>query len=121
MSSPSTTSVNAYAFWSARLPFSTCGTRPGRRLGANSRHADASRRACRPSRGRCSLRSSLRAQAAEVEVSLQMREKPEHCSSGYLLAFIGAGLTSVATILAFSDLGELVAAMFKSVPAGLAQ
>ena len=28
-------------------------------------------------RGRCSLRSSLRAQAAEVEVSLQMREKPE--------------------------------------------
>src|ERR1700730_10622022 len=29
--------------------------------------------------------------------------------SGYLLAFIGAGLTSVATILAFSDLGELVA------------
>jgi hypothetical protein len=27
----------------------------------------------------------------------------------YLLAFIGAGFTSVATILAFSDLGELVA------------
>jgi hypothetical protein len=33
----------------------------------------------------------------------------ETCSSGYLLAFLGAGFTSVATILAFSDLGELVA------------
>ena len=36
-------------------------------------------------------------------------KRPNNCSSGYLLAFIGAGLTSVATILAFSDLGELVA------------
>jgi hypothetical protein len=45
-------------------------------------------------------------QAAEVEVSLQ---KGETCSSGYLVAFIGAGITSVATILAFSDFGEVVA------------
>ena len=36
-------------------------------------------------------------------------KRPNNCSSGYLLAFIGAGFTSVATILAFSDLGELVA------------
>ena len=36
-------------------------------------------------------------------------QRPNNCSSGYLLAFIGAGLASVATILAFSDLGELVA------------
>ena len=36
-------------------------------------------------------------------------KRPNNCSSGYLLAFIGAGYTSFATILAFSDLGELVA------------
>ena len=36
-------------------------------------------------------------------------KRPNKFSSGYLVAFIGAGFTSVATILAFSDLGELVA------------
>ena len=38
-----------------------------------------------------------------------MREKPNNCSSGYLLAFFGAGLTSVATSLAFGNFGEVVA------------
>ena len=36
-------------------------------------------------------------------------KRPNNCSSGYLPAFIGAGLTSVSTILAFTDLGEHVA------------
>jgi uncharacterized glyoxalase superfamily protein PhnB len=39
------------------------------------------------SKGRCSLRSSLRAQAAKVEVSLQMREKPEQ-----LLKWLSSGI-----------------------------
>jgi hypothetical protein len=55
--------------------------------------------------GPTGLRAAVPRCAAEVEVSLSLN----NCSSGYLLAFIGAGLTSVATILAFSDLGELVA------------
>jgi Pentapeptide repeats (8 copies) len=38
-----------------------------------------------------------------------LRLGPNNCSSGYLLAFIGAGLTSVATSLAFGNFRELVA------------
>src|SRR3984893_17341093 len=36
-------------------------------------------------------------------------KRPNNCSSGYLLALIGAGLTSVATSLAFGNFGEIVA------------
>ena len=36
-------------------------------------------------------------------------KRPNNCSSGYLPAFIGAGLTSVATSLAFGNFGEVVA------------
>ena len=38
-----------------------------------------------------------------------MRETPEQLLKWLSSAFIGAGLTSVATSIAFTDLGELVA------------
>ena len=46
-------------------------------------------------------------------------KRPNNCSSGYLLAFIGAGLTSVATSLAFGNFRELVAFFLAIVANGI--
>src|SRR3984893_3894838 len=51
----------------------------------------------------------VRASASISSRPSVLKTGPNNCSSRYLLAFIDAGFTSVATILAFSDLGELVA------------
>jgi hypothetical protein len=62
----------------------------------------------RLTRGPC---RSARATAGGGSLRFHFRraKRPNNCSSGYLLALIGAGLTSVATSLAFGNFGEIVA------------
>ena len=71
------------------------------------RSAAASRHAWTVARiGPVSPRNRMR---RKLRFRFRRAKRPNNCSSGYLLAFIGAGLTSVATSLAFGNFRELVA------------